>query len=78
MNRPQSPGHPTAKSPSCLPGTPNRSDRRSTLTVAEVEVEAHPLLGVRTLGRRHPRPFQPPLKGYPRFFGNLLQHNTFG
>jgi hypothetical protein len=45
---------------------------------AEVEVEAHPLLVVRTLGRRHPRPFQPPLKGYPRFFGNLLHHDMFG
>jgi hypothetical protein len=45
---------------------------------AEVEVEAHPLLVVRTLGRRHPSPFQPPLEGYPRFFGNLLHQNIFG
>jgi hypothetical protein len=45
---------------------------------AEVEVEARPLVVVRTLGHRHPRPFQPPLKSYPRFFGNLLHHNMFG
>jgi hypothetical protein len=45
---------------------------------AEVEVEAHPLLVVWTLGRRHPSPFQPPLKDYPSFFGNLLHHNMFG
>jgi hypothetical protein len=44
----------------------------------KVQVKAHPLLVVRTLGCRHPRPFQPPLKGYPRFFGNLLHHNMFG
>jgi hypothetical protein len=45
---------------------------------AEVEVEAHPLLAVWMLGRRHPSPFQPPLKTYPRFFGNLLPQNLFG
>jgi hypothetical protein len=46
--------------------------------VAEIEVEAGPLMVVRPLGRRHLCPFQPPLKGYPRFFGNLLHHNMFG
>jgi hypothetical protein len=51
---------------------------RMPVFAAEVEVEAHPLLVVRTLGCRHPRPFQPPLKGHPRFFGNLLHHNMFG
>jgi hypothetical protein len=45
---------------------------------AEVEVEAHPLLAVWMLGRRHPSPFQPPLKGYPGFSGNLLHCNIFG
>ena len=46
--------------------------------VAEIEGEACPLMAVRALGRRHLRPFQPPLKGYPSFFGNLLHHNMFG
>jgi len=45
---------------------------------AEVEVEARPLLVVRTLGHRHPRPFHPPLKGFPRCSGNLLHQNIFG
>jgi hypothetical protein len=45
---------------------------------AEVEVKARPLVVVPTLGHRHPSPFQPPLKTYPRFFGNLLPQNLFG
>jgi hypothetical protein len=45
---------------------------------AEVEVKARPLVVVPTLGHRHPSPFQPPLKSYPRFFGNLLPQNLFG
>jgi hypothetical protein len=37
-----------------------------------------PTVVVRALGCRQPSPFQPPLKGCPRFFGNLLHHNLFG
>ena len=51
---------------------------RMAVFVAEVEVEADPLVVIRALGRRHPSPFQPPLKGYPSFFGNLLHRNMFG
>jgi hypothetical protein len=47
------------------------------LFVAEIEVEAGPLRVVRALGRRHLCPFQPPLKGYPGFSGNLLHRNIF-
>ena len=36
------------------------------------------LMVVRALGRRHLSPFQPPLKGYPSFSGNLLHRNMFG
>ena len=46
--------------------------------LAEIEVEARPPVVIRALRRRHLCPFQPPLKGYPRFFGNLLHHNMFG
>jgi hypothetical protein len=45
---------------------------------AEIEVEAGPFVVVGALGRRHLSPFQPPLKGYPSFSGNLLHRNMFG
>ena len=46
--------------------------------VAEAEVKAGPHVVVRALGRWHPRPFQPPLNGYPGFSGNLLHRNMYG
>ena len=48
---------------------------RMAVFVAEVEVEAGPLVVVRALGRGHPSPFQPPFKGYPCFSRNLLHRN---
>jgi hypothetical protein len=51
--------------------------RRMVVFVAEIEVEAGPLMVVRALGRRHLSPFQPPLKGYPSFSGNLLHRYLF-
>ena len=51
---------------------------RMAIFVAEIEVEAGPLMVVRALGRRHLCPFQPPLKRYPSFFSNLLHRNMFG
>ena len=39
---------------------------------------ADPFVVVGALGRRHLSPFQPPLKGYPSFSGNLLHRNLFG
>jgi hypothetical protein len=46
--------------------------------VAKLEVKPHPLVVVRTLMCRHPSPFEPPLKRYPRLSGNLLHCNMFG
>jgi hypothetical protein len=46
--------------------------------VAEIEIEAGPLMVVRAVERRHLRPFQPPLKDYPSFSSNLLHRNMFG
>jgi hypothetical protein len=40
--------------------------------VAKVQVKAGPFVVIRAVGRWHPSPFQPPLKGYPGFSGNLL------
>jgi hypothetical protein len=51
---------------------------RMAIFVAEIEVEADPFVVVGALGRRHLSPFQPPLKGYPSFSGNLLHRNMFG
>jgi len=48
------------------------------ICVAEIVVEADPIVVVGALGRRHLSPFQAPLKGYPRFSGNLLHRNMFG
>jgi len=45
---------------------------RMAVFVAEIEVEAGPLVVVRALERRHPTSLQPPLVGYPGFSGNLL------
>ena len=45
---------------------------RMAVFVAEIEVEAGPLVIVRALGRWHPSSLQPPLVGYPGFSGNLL------
>jgi len=46
--------------------------------VAEIEVEAGPLMVIRALGRRHLSPFQPPLERYSRLSRNLLHHKMFG
>jgi hypothetical protein len=46
--------------------------------VAEVKIEAGPLVVVRALGRWHPSSLQPPLKDYTGFSGNLLHRNTYG
>jgi hypothetical protein len=42
-----------------------------------VEVEAGPFVIVRTFGRRHPSPFQPPFKGHPCVSGNLLHRKEY-
>jgi hypothetical protein len=57
---------------------PHGQTRRMAVLLAEVEVEAGPLVVVRALGRWHPSPFQPPLKGYPGFSGNRLPCNIYG
>ncbi len=46
--------------------------------VAEVEVEAGPLVIVQPLGGRHPGPFQAPFKGDPCVSGNLLHRKKYG
>ena len=51
---------------------------RMAVFVAEIEVEAGPPVVIRALERRHLSPLQPPLKGHPGFFGNLLNCNIFG
>ena len=45
--------------------------------VAEIEVEACPLMVVRALGWGHPSPFEQALKGCPGFSGNLLHGNRY-
>ena len=51
---------------------------RMAVFVAEIEVEAGPLVVVRALERRHPTSLQPPLERRPRLLGNLLHCNMFG
>jgi hypothetical protein len=51
---------------------------RMAVFVAEVEIEAGPLVVVRALGHGHSSPFQPPFKGYPGFCGNRLHRNLYG
>ena len=51
---------------------------RMAVFVAEIEVEAGPLVVVRAVGRGHRSPFQPPLKGYPGFSGNWLHRKNCG
>ena len=46
--------------------------------VAEIQIEAHPLAVVGTLGCRHPHLVQPPLKGGPYLCGNRLPGSAFG
>jgi hypothetical protein len=44
----------------------------------EVQAKARPLAVIRALVYRHLSLIKPPLKGYPRFFGNLLHQHLFG
>jgi len=59
---------------------PNARERAWRMTVfpTKVEVEAGPLVVVRALGRGHPSPLQPALKGFPGLSGNLLHRNVYG
>ena len=49
---------------------------RVAVFVAEIQIEAHPLTVVGTLGCRHPRLVQPPLKAGPYLWGHWSHSNA--